>query len=281
MKNCRVTFISVFFIFISFIGCKRYEITKTDFVSQFKNGFNKKEIICNDKNGKRILVDTKSSRIRIESQSALLNSISIINDSVVFKSSQFQKTTNKKSLNDLTKINLIVDFPIERKYINEDSVIKRVSELNDSLKKTFKKTCFIKITDKKNDSISIIEGVCYNLVLNQKKKYNHSAIERVTSDSIYFYNYFNENIAKKLNNNYLLIGYKLNEIKKIILFKTDSKNSTLVEVHNSTFKCTEAIELKPFYVWNTNSQHIEFYRYEFANTGFQLITERDGEIFWK
>ncbi len=173
---------------------------------------------------------------------------------------------------------------------NKDSLIKRAMQLNDSLdsvcNKYTKYAIYLNpINSKKPDTDSIVlyENACFNIVFKDKNHIKYGVIKKITKDSLYISNSFNENTAKKSKIKYKILRYPISEIKKIKLLTEGGLISKSVSYKKFNFEIIpfnkdEAGD-PTFFAWDEIGK-IYFYRVWLTEKRYRPIKEINGRIYW-
>jgi len=89
----------------------------------------------------------------------------------------------------------------------------------------------------------MIRDVAYDFVIDGRMYYQ-SVLKEITKDSIFFTNHFNENVAKRKNEKFEIIGKPINTIDQLRLTKND--NFSFVRVKNGEYEF-KSVKIKTKY----------------------------------
>jgi hypothetical protein len=277
---------------------KNYVLPKDLFITQFNDSCSPKRIYCFNDVGEKIWLNNiqRSNLIILlnnnKKKEILLASTKYING--IIESTEIDLTwgTSRKisiKIEDVQNIYVKPNYEIVSKYYNLDSVVKILNYMNDTLNKNYSKqsenVIYYISKQKETDSFEIVEEVCYNIIFKDKNEVYGGVIKKITKDSIYVTNTFNENTAELEKKNFLILSYSIDDIRKLSVLKSGGytrKKINLDEFNKSVINRMRNQQGSPcWYELNPRDGEIRLYRPILCDKTYKFITEQNGHTVWK
>ena len=298
--KAKLFFLSLLLISSSSFGKNVYTLSIADFTDQFDRNTSLKRVYClNEKNEKVWLFCYDYTRLILvfkngKREKLLLPTIRYYDGKV--QASRLMawnpdRDTSIFNLNEVASLLIIREFfrEYEMTYFNAKDSINLANQRNDSLKQIYisTKKNEILITQRLNtkiDSFRIIENACYNLTFVDGVETNFGFVQKISADSIYIFNHFNNRIAIRFKKDFLLLSYPISSIKKISLLNSNGRSFSQVQIDpiNIIVRSVEpTVSNIPFwYAVDYRTGEISLYRQLQTANWFAGITENRGSIVW-
>ena len=289
------------FLLVSVIsfGKQTYTLSKEDFINQFNDSVTLRRVYCYNEAGKKVFLSINENTILVlelknnTKLKLMLRTIKYkqgIISSVEYNVWWPSKTISKFNLSDITSFTIYRKFgESESHYYNIDScrAIRQIK--NDSLKMVYSSGSeyiiyLISRNSLNNDTISIIENVCYHINFKDNNEIEYGIIRKITEDSIIISNNFMQKKELKDNKEYKIFRYKIKDIQGLRLLKSGGYSYKEVDIRN--FNVISAkVKRNPlrcpcWFDFNITIGEIDFYRSWRTENGYKGITKKDGKYFW-
>jgi hypothetical protein len=289
-----------FLIFISFscYGKRIYTIDKNDFVKQFNDSITLRKIYCFNEKGEKVWLHfNENSQLTIKlsdnkEYKLMLHTIKYKNGKIEAIEYNIWSPSKKISTFD---INSVTSFKIERMfyeydspYFDIDDIKKTVLFKNDSIKVKYSKGSEFVITLRKknelNGKLQILENVSYNIKFRDNKKTEYGVVQKISKDSIYISNDYNQNMSLANKRTYEIYKYPISEITELELLKSGGWSLKTVKIEefevNVDKTNSDTLHIPSWFAMNPTTGAINFYRSWLTDRGFLGITENNQKIFW-
>lgn len=287
------------FLLISFpcFAKKRYTIPKADFQQQFDAGIKQSRIYCYKEDGSKVwFLFNKSTILTIkllnnEEREVMLHTVTYKNgiiEGLVYNVWLPAKKTYTIDIDDVNSFYIDRKFQeSEMAFFNMDSSRNLVRLKNDSLRSSYlsRDELVIGWVDRnKKDTLFIRENACYHMVFKDNTRTEYGVVQRITADSIYISNTFNEEWATINKKEYKVYGYAIQDIVQLHLLRGGglSYKEVKVEDYGVIVMTVNKDNLTGPYWFGMNpgTGEVEFYRAWLVDRGFVGIMEKGGKVYW-
>lgn len=298
MKHKLLFYISLF-LAITCFGKKIYTMASSDFTNQFnKTKFLQRVYCTNEKKEKVWLYCNDNTNLTItlsnkKQEKLLLSTIRYYDgkiEAIKYNVWMPSRKVSSFNLNEITSIFIVKEFEeYEKPYFNISDSLIIAKRKNDSLTKVYMSTernviFLTKDIKSKIDTFRIMEDGCYNLTFQDGVETNFGVVQKITLDSIFISNYFNQRIASKFKKDFKNLGYQIKEIKKVNLLELNGRSFNQREFdRNNIFLQKENLKIyrnAHWYAVDYYSGEISLYRLLQTEKKLTGITENKGFIVW-
>lgn len=293
--SCAITFL------VYAIGFSKppYTISKEDIIAQFSVENKSNRIYCNNHQGKKIwlyynenthlivkLKDNKKKKFILQTIRYQNNMI----EGLPFHPWGPPHIKINCTLEEIQSLKIVTtQFDHESPYFNLDScrVLSRFK--NDSIAKDYKsidKLTLLLRTKMKSDhdSISIVEGACYNLTFRDNNRTEYGVVSKITADSIYISSSFNNETALANKKEYKIFRYSFKDLAELKLRKSGGFSYKTIDLNlyqiNVVKTTREKLDCPAWFAITPESGKINFYRSWLTERGYLGITEVNGRPTW-
>lgn len=305
-KNQKLKMKTIIYLllFISFscYGERIYTMDKNDFINQFNDSIALQKIYCYNEKGEKIWLNCNENfqlTIKLSNNKEYKLMLQTIRyKSGKIKASEYNAWWPSKKINSYD-IDNVVSFKIinlaalfaerEVPYFDINNIKKNIKYKNDSVRNKLQTGTEFVIKLRKKDEINndfkILENLSYNIKFKDNKKTEYGIVQKISNDSIYISNDYNENMSLANKRKYEIYKYSISDISELELLKSGGwsfKNIKMEEFIVNIEK-TNKDSLKNYQCWyamNPTNGKINLYRYWLTNRGFVGITESNQKIFW-
>lgn len=296
----KTLFVVFLLISLSCFGIKKYTIPKDDFLKQLSTGsIRPSRVYCYKEDGSKVwLFYNKNSILTIKltadrKKDVILHTVKLKNG--IIEATEYNvwwPTTKVYTVN----IDDVHSFYIERKtqesvmnFVDIDSSRNLVRSKNDSLKSIYTSRDELVISwvakvNAKKDTFYIRENACYHMDFKDKRQTEYGIVQKITKDSIYVSNVYNQEWATVNKTTYTIFGYAIKDIMQLRLLKSGGYSYTAVKSEDYdmiTIKADKNSLRSPcWYAASPGTGNLEFYRAWLTARGFLGIREEKGRMYW-
>ncbi len=274
---------------------------KNDFVNQFNDSKSLLRVYCYNEKGEKVWLDcNEKSQLTIElsdhkEYNLMLQTIRYRTGKIeaieynVWWPSKKISSFNIENVISFKIIKLAEIFPEnEVPYFDISNIKKNIKTKNDSLKAKCltDSNFFISLKNKNeiNHDLIIIENASYNIKFRDNNKTEYGVVQKISNDSIYISNDFNENMSLANKRKYEIYKYSINDISELELLKSGGLSFKNIKIEEFIINVEKTNSDSPYcpywYAMNPRNGVINFYRSWLTNRGFVGITEDNQKIFW-
>lgn len=296
------TLIPIFLFFsITGYGKRIYTISKEDFIQQFKDTASLLQVYCANHKGERVWLNTNLNtkltiRLKDNSEKKLFLykttlKGSTIESEVLTTWSLFSYKKISIDINDVQTLSIVKEAydEYERPYFSLDSVRTLVQFKNDSLSREYSTgtELVIYLKEKNNpdaDTIAILINACYHLKFKDGNEAVFGVVQKITEDSIYISNSFNEAMAKANKKEYKIFAYPIQQLSELNLLKSTGRkfkklkfqdlDITIVRINRTDHVCPCWFRFRRY------DGEIYFNRDWRTEFGWAGISEQNGRPIW-
>jgi hypothetical protein len=285
---------------LSCFGMKKYTIPKDDFLKQISVGLKSDRIYCYKEDGSKVwLLFNKSTTLTIQllnngKKEVMLHTVKYQNG--IIEAIEFNIWWTSKKIYTIN-IDEVHSFYIVRKttnesemsYFNIDSSRAVVRLKNDSLKSNYLSRdeymiSWVAKAGAKKDSLRIRENACYHMGFKDNSHTEYGVVQKITADSIYISNTFNQEWATANGKEYKVYGYAVQDIIQLSLLKAGGFSYKVIKAEDYDVITTKAnknvLSLPYWFAINPSTGEQEFYRSWLTERGFIGIMEKEGRVYW-
>lgn len=290
----------LFFILLCFrLEAKKiYTLSKEDFTHYFSDATPSYRIPCTNEDGKRVILQCNINTIlSVKLKNDKI--VEIILHSIKLKDSLIEaikyNVWNPKDKWIKITLDSVEQFTILRMFQeHENNVVDlerskmMVRNLNDSIKENCisTKSLGIEISQEKQDAKSwlIEEKACYHLKFKDNNTTTFGVVQKITNDSIFISNYFNEEMARANKSSYRIYHYPINGISELYLLKSGGYSFRKIVFSDQVWKVIPVDSSNAgcpiWYAMNPLNGVLHLYHSWLTDSGFIGITEIDGKAIW-
>jgi hypothetical protein len=282
------------FICFSSLGKDIFKMPKDDFVAQF-NGATLERIYCYKENGEKMWVIVNDNTLLIlqlndgKKKKVLLETVKYRNGVIeAFPANPLLPGKRKFNFKDVSR------FEVEQKYgirplpyFDIDDRKKLLSFKNDSLDKSYLNDSMLIIDlilkNSSRDTLSIIENACYNMKFKDNNHVESGVVVKITQDSIYISNTYNQKTAETERKEYKIYGYSIHDISELQLLHSGGFYFRSKKATEWDLEIRKDNRRKYHLCWfsmNSETGKIDLVRLWLTNDGFKLVFESNGKVYW-
>lgn len=280
---------------------KIYTINKEEIVAHLTKTSANMEIVCFNAKGEKVVLHyTKNTLLLLETNSGskhlMLYSAKYVNRAAQGYEFNFMWGASKKliniNMNEVVKVWLktLTNEEWTTNYIDNSGIAEITKAKNDSLQHLHQAKGhsywinFIPKSTNNRDTIFIIEDACYNLTFKDNEHTTFGVVQKITKDSIFITNTFNQAMASKQGKTFLLLKYAVHDINQINLLKPGGFSYRNVSIDDYNIKIeyeqTSGLMRPYWYAYDPLSGKINFYRSWLRSHSYAGITENNGNAIW-
>ncbi|MCF6407196.1 hypothetical protein L3C95_30145 [Chitinophaga filiformis] len=285
---------------LSCFGIKKYTIPKDEFLQQLSTGsLPPGRVYCYKADGSKVwLFYNKSSVLGIKlkdntKRDVELHTVTLKNGTLAATVFNVWWWSNKVYT---VNIDDIQSFYIERRttesvmsYVDIDNSRHLVRLKNDSLKNIYANRDELMISwvakgNSSKDTFRIRENVCYHMDFKDKRQTTYGIVQKITKDSIYISNVYNQEWATVNKTTYEIWGYAIRDIMQLRLLKSGGYGYKAVNADDYEMLVTKtdwnSLRFPYWYAANPTTGELEFYQAWLTARGFLGIREEKGKMYW-
>jgi hypothetical protein len=296
----KVLFAVCLLISGSCFGMKKFTIPKEDFVKQLSSGsIQSNRVYCYKEDGSKMwFFYNKGSVLSIvlkndKKQDVILRTVRL-KDGVI-EATEFNIWWSTKKVYTV-HLDEVQSFYLERRtqesmmdYVDIYSSRRLVRSKNDSLKNIFANRdelmiSWVQKANAKKDTFYIRENICYHMIFKDKRQTEYGLVQKITKDSIYISNVYNQEWATVNKTSYEIWGYAIQDITQLRLLKGGGFGYKTIQSEDYDMITGKAdwnrLRFPYWYAASPTTGELEFYQAWLTESGFLGIREEKGRMYW-
>lgn len=289
------------FLLISFscFGKKKYTIPKADFQKQFEAGIKENTIYCYKEDGSKVWFSfNKSTNLTIKllnNEEKVLELHTVKYKNGIIEGRPFNVWLTSRKIYAIN-IDEVKSFHLERKFQESEQVFfdidssRNLAKLkNDSLSSRYLSRDELMINwvpkaNVKKGTLLIRENACYNMVFKDGIRTENGVVQKITQDSIYISNTFNQEWAAGNKKEFKVLGYAIQDIMQLRVLKSGGYSYKELKAEDYDMIITKANKdnlSRPYwFAASYGTGEVGFYRAWLTERGFLGIMQKEGRIYW-